>query len=166
MNDMGLTVKQQRFVECYDGNATQSALQAGYSPRTAAFIGAENLKKPQIKAAIAERESAASSVRVATRIERQAFWTRIMDDEEVDLRDRLRASELLGKSECDFVEKIALDAKVGVSCDVELEALLAADPESRRLLAANGASAALSGESLKSPQIATSASGALRSSSA
>ena len=133
---MGLTVKQQRFVECYDGNATQSALQAGYSPRTAAFIGAENLKKPQIKAAIAERESAASSVRVATRIERQAFWTRIMDDEEVDLRDRLRASELLGKSECDFVEKIALDAKVGVSCDVELEALLAADPESRRLLAA------------------------------
>ncbi len=130
---MKLTVKQQRFVEVYSGNATQAALEAGYSPRTAAFIGAENLKKPQIKAAIAERESAASSVRVATRIERQTFWTRIMNDEEADLRDRLRASELLGKSECDFVEKISLDAKTEMSCDVDTAALLA-DPESRKLL--------------------------------
>jgi chromatin remodeling complex protein RSC6 len=40
--------KQKCFVAAYEGNATQAALKAGYSKKTAAFIGAENLKKPQI----------------------------------------------------------------------------------------------------------------------
>jgi len=132
---MALTAKQQAFVEAYDGNATQAALKAGYSPRTAAFIGAENLKKPQIKEAIAERNAPASSARIATREERQAFWTGVMRDSAEKTQDRLRAAELLGKSECDFVEKISLDAKTEVSCDEGLEALLK-DPESRKMLAA------------------------------
>lgn len=56
-----LTPKQERFVEEYliDLNATQAAIRAGYSPRTAKEIGAENLTKPNIRAridqAIAER---------------------------------------------------------------------------------------------------------------
>lgn len=46
-----LTAKQQRFVEEYliDLNATQAAIRAGYSARTAAVIGEENLRKPDIK---------------------------------------------------------------------------------------------------------------------
>jgi phage terminase small subunit len=50
-----LTAKEHRFVEEYqvDFNATQSALRAGYSPRSARSIGAENLTKPDICAAIA-----------------------------------------------------------------------------------------------------------------
>jgi len=49
-----LNTKQQRFVEEYliDHNATQAAIRAGYSKRTAGSIGEENLKKPEIKAAI------------------------------------------------------------------------------------------------------------------
>ena len=49
-----LTPKQQKFVEEYlcDLNATQAALRAGYSVKTAMAIGAENLKKPQIHAAV------------------------------------------------------------------------------------------------------------------
>jgi phage terminase small subunit len=39
------------------GNATQSAIKAGYSKRTAKAIGAENLAKPDIAAAIAEAQS-------------------------------------------------------------------------------------------------------------
>lgn len=52
----GLTAKQQRFVEEYivDMNATQAAIRAGYSARTAEVIGYENLNKPQIADAIAE----------------------------------------------------------------------------------------------------------------
>ncbi len=40
-----LTPKQQRFVEEYliDLNATQAAIRAGYSEKTANEIGAENL---------------------------------------------------------------------------------------------------------------------------
>lgn len=121
---MGLTAKQQAFVEAYDGNATQAALKAGYSPRTAAFIGAENLKKPQIKEAIAERNAPASSARIATREERQSFWTHVMRDPDEDMRNRLKAAELLGKSECDFAERVE------VSGEMDIGVLF--DPEKRR----------------------------------
>ena len=49
-----LTTKQQLFVDEYiiDYNATQAALRAGYSERTARSIGQENLTKPDIENAI------------------------------------------------------------------------------------------------------------------
>lgn len=53
-----LTDKQKRFIEEYliDLNATQAAIRAGYSERTAYSIGEENLKKPEIKRAIDEAQ--------------------------------------------------------------------------------------------------------------
>ena len=49
--------KQRAFVEEYliDWNATQAALRAGYSERTAYSIGHENLSKPEIADAIKRR---------------------------------------------------------------------------------------------------------------
>lgn len=49
-----LNAKQQRFVEEYliDLNATQAAIRAGYSVKTAKEIGCENLTKPNIQEAI------------------------------------------------------------------------------------------------------------------
>ena len=120
---MALTTRMRAFVEAYCGNATEAALKAGYSPRTAAFIGAENLKKPQIKEAIAEREKISSESRIADRQERQSFWTQVMRDPDEDMRNRLKAAELLGRSECDFVEKVelkgTLEATLGVVFDSE-----------------------------------------------
>lgn len=51
---MALTAKQQRFVDEYlkDLNATQAAIRAGYSKKTAASIGQENLTKPEIAKAL------------------------------------------------------------------------------------------------------------------
>ena len=51
-----MTAKQERFVQEYlvDLNATQAALRAGYSEKTARSIGAENLSKPDIEKAIAD----------------------------------------------------------------------------------------------------------------
>ena len=51
-----LTAKQERFVEEYivDLNATQAAIRAGYSEKTARQTGSENLSKPYIQEAIAE----------------------------------------------------------------------------------------------------------------
>ncbi|WP_423454283.1 terminase small subunit [Ottowia sp. VDI28] len=51
---LGLTDKQQRFIEEYlvDLNASQAAIRAGYSPDTAGSIGHENLKKPDIQLAL------------------------------------------------------------------------------------------------------------------
>lgn len=54
-----MTPKQQRFVEEYlvDLNATQAAIRAGYSAKTAGQIGEQNLKKLEIAAAIAEAKA-------------------------------------------------------------------------------------------------------------
>lgn len=48
---MKLTLKQKRFADEYiiSGNATEAAIKAGYSKKTAYSIGDENLKKPEIK---------------------------------------------------------------------------------------------------------------------
>ncbi len=58
-----LTAKQQRFVEEYlvDLNATQAAIRAGYSPKTARKIGSQNLSKLIIAEAIAEAQEARSA---------------------------------------------------------------------------------------------------------
>lgn len=49
-----LTPKQAAFVAEYliDLNATQAAIRAGYSKKTAHVTGHENLKKPEIAAAV------------------------------------------------------------------------------------------------------------------
>lgn len=50
--------KQKLFVDEYliDLNATAAAIRAGYSKKTAAFIGHENLRKPQIQEAIRQEK--------------------------------------------------------------------------------------------------------------
>lgn len=56
---MALTAKQERFVAEYliDLNATQAAIRAGYSVKSARATGAENLTKPDIQAALQEAQS-------------------------------------------------------------------------------------------------------------
>ena len=58
-----LTAKQRFFVDEYliDLNATQAAIRAGYSKKTARFIGCENLTKPNIAAAIAKKKAERSA---------------------------------------------------------------------------------------------------------
>lgn len=58
-----LTPKQQRFVEEYliDLNATQAAIRAGYSEKTAKSVGHENLTKPDIQKAIEEAQEKLSN---------------------------------------------------------------------------------------------------------
>ena len=54
-----LTPKQDAFVKAYllnGGNATQAAITAGYSKKTAQAIGTENLCKPLIKDAIEKHQ--------------------------------------------------------------------------------------------------------------
>lgn len=58
---MALTNRQKAFVEAYLANgfnATQAAITAGYSAKTARFMGSENLTKPNIASLIAERMKA------------------------------------------------------------------------------------------------------------
>lgn len=105
---VALTPKQQRFVDAYDGNGTDAARKAGYKGNdvTLAAVASENLRKPQVAAAIRARESKRTAPHIATRTERQVFWTKVANDPTQKTVDRLRASELLGRSEADFTEKV------------------------------------------------------------
>ena len=57
--DDGLSVKQRAFVTEYllSGNATQAAIAAGYSPKTARQIGAQNLTKINVASYLAEKQA-------------------------------------------------------------------------------------------------------------
>lgn len=74
---MKLTEKQRRFVDYYveTGNKTEAAKKAGYSEKTAASIGDENLRKPAIKAAIDARLKDLEDKRIAKADEVLEFLT-------------------------------------------------------------------------------------------
>ncbi|MDA4663908.1 terminase small subunit [Enterobacter hormaechei] len=60
VDDDGLTAQQRRFVAEYlkDGNATQAAIRAGYSKKSAEQIGYQLLQKTSVAQAIAQQQKA------------------------------------------------------------------------------------------------------------
>ena len=119
--EVALTKRQAAFIAAWDGNATEAAIKAGYSKKSAYSIGSENLKKPEISQAIKERESSRNKLLIATREKRQRFWTRIMEDENADMKDRLKASELLGKSEGDFTDRVEHSGEMELQVNTRAE---------------------------------------------
>jgi len=131
-----LTPKQQAFADYYieTGNATQSALKAGYSKNTARSIGAENLTKPNIKHYIDERMKEIASKRIMGATEALELLTSIARGEIVeevvvstfdgvdkvekipDIRDRQRAAEEILKrytvSDADKLREDMLKAQI------------------------------------------------------
>ena len=104
-----LSPKQKKFVQAYMGNATEAAKIAGYSEKTARSIGQRLLTKDDIQKAIEQREQKQTNKLIATREQRQEFWTKIMYSEEAEMKDRLKSSELLGKSQADFTDKLEVE---------------------------------------------------------
>ena len=132
---MKLTIKQQRFADEYiiSGNATDAAIKAGYSKKTAAVIGAENLIKPNIKSYIDSRLEELQSKKIATQQEVMEYLTSIMrgeykeqilrgvgegvqeiDDIDVGASQRIRAAELIGKRYSMWTDKVDTKMDVGV----------------------------------------------------
>lgn len=85
---MALTQKQRLFVDEYliDLNATQAAIRAGYSKRTAGQIGDENLKKPQIAQAI---KAAMESRNKRAQIDADYVLRRLVEIDQMDVADIL-----------------------------------------------------------------------------
>lgn len=105
-----MTPKQKKFIELYSGNATEAATLAGFSPKTAYSQGQRLLKNVEIVEQIRQRENKYISTIAADRQERQGFWTSLMRNPEERTSDRLKASELLAKSEGDFLERVETNA--------------------------------------------------------
>ncbi|MGN0081141.1 MAG: terminase small subunit [Bacteroides fragilis] len=139
-----MTSKQKRFCDEYliDMNATQAAIRAGFSSKTAGSIGREYLQKPQIKEYIAERMNSKNEELIAKQDEVLRYLTSVMrgkSESEIvviegtgfgssaarrmkknpDEKERLRAAELLGKRYGIYTEKIdqAVDMDLNVTVD-------------------------------------------------
>lgn len=125
----GLTPRQKKFCEVFTGNGTEAARIAGYTGNDNVLgkTAHDLLRNPKVSQAIRERQEMEQRPHIAKRMERQAFWTRVMNDRSEDMRNRLKASELLGRSEADFTDKIDvkdLDRPLKDRSDQELVALL------------------------------------------
>lgn len=101
-----LTPKQKAFADYFlqSGNVTEAARKAGYSEKTAAVIGSENLKKPNVSAYIAERQKQIDDSRIADAAEVQRFYSAVLRGEvkdqfglEASLDTRLAAGRELMK---------------------------------------------------------------------
>ena len=112
----GLTEKQRRFCDEYliDLNATQAAIRAGYSPKTAAAIAAENLTKPKVaenikKTEVIPGEGGSKPTRRTTKKE---------EPKVVEIPARLcdanKAAELLGKRYGLFTDRVDVSGSLPV----------------------------------------------------
>ncbi len=108
-----LTGKMELFCNEYliDFNATQAAIRAKYKENTAYAIGAENLRKPQIKKRISDlindylgTEKDTLRIKVIRELSDIAF----SDTEEIKTNDKIKALELLGKFGVLWTEKIEI----------------------------------------------------------
>lgn len=85
---MKLTAKQKKFADNYikTGNATQSAIDAGYSKKTAKSVGSENLTKPDIKAYIDKKMREIESDRIMGAQEALEFLTNVVRGKELETK--------------------------------------------------------------------------------
>lgn len=141
-----LTPKQKRFVEEYlvDLNATQAARRAGYSEKTAAKIGTENLQKPAIQQVIKARMDRRSRrvnitqdeiVNNLLEIKERCMQSRpvvtprgeqVYDEAgnaiwAFDAKNAIKALELLGKHLAMFTDKIQADTSGAITVKWQTE---------------------------------------------
>ncbi|MEH7308236.1 terminase small subunit [Neobacillus drentensis] len=104
-----LNIKQKQFADFYieTGNATASYLRAGYEAEgNAAEVNASRLlRNAKVKEYIKERNAQLDVEFIADITETKRFWTEIMRNDNADLKDRLKASEYIAKTNGAFVEK-------------------------------------------------------------
>lgn len=137
-----LTKKERQFVNAYDGDGPRSALIAGYSG-TDQYIkrkASELLQNPIIIDAIEYRrkEREATEAVIANREERQKLWSSIMrnkdpyakkevdkygnviepDNINVPIAVRMKAMEMLARSEGDFVDRVEVNNTLTIESEI------------------------------------------------
>ena len=139
-----MTAKQRRFCDEYliDLNATQAAIRAGYSKKTAYSIGIENLNKPELKKYIDSRMAEKESELIADQDEVLKYLTAVMRGQtqaEVvvvenigdymsqartmqkapDEKERLKAAELLGKRYGLYTDRVEQEVDMELNITVD-----------------------------------------------
>ena len=139
-----LNARQKRFVTEYliDMNATQAAIRAGYSKKTAYSQGQRLLKHVEIKSQLLKKKQEIQDKNIATikdieeflslsmmgEIEEEVLLTVgsgdgysevVKEKKEISVRDRIKAAELLGKRHAMFTEKVQQDLDMNLTVSID-----------------------------------------------
>lgn len=124
-NKNGLTQKQENFVFEYlkSGNATEAAIKAGYSKKTAYSIGEENLRKPVI---VAEIDRSRQKVIEKHSIDVDWLINQLKENHEIarelcEISNSNKALELIGRTKVvsAFEKEVQAEVNIHQSKDVK-----------------------------------------------
>lgn len=112
-----LKERHRKFVENYmqnGGNGVEAARAAGYrgTNKALASRAAELTHRPEVQAAIQTRVD--NDPAVSTRQDRQRWWTEVMRDQRVGMKERIEASKLIARAQGDFVDRKEVSVNGGV----------------------------------------------------
>lgn len=135
---MALKGKRERFCIEYSktGNAKLAYMRAGYkykNENVAKSLGSRMLSKDDVKQRLKELSEEVKNENIASIQEIQEFWTKVLRNEEVEqvvgmteggpfrmskdcnIKDRIKAAELLGRVNGLFLDKVEVTGNVPVT---------------------------------------------------
>lgn len=105
-----LTEQQKKFADYYigTGNATEAYKRAGYKGKgnVAEAAASRLLRNVKVMGYIEQRNKQLESDRIADMEEVKQFWTETMRNNENELKNRLKASEYIAKTNAAFLDKV------------------------------------------------------------
>lgn len=112
-----LTSRQAAFCRQYVKgiSATEAARRAGYSESYANREAGKLVDKPQVIAEIERLTAEIASPDIADAKERHTFWTTVLRDSGQEMAHRIKCSELLGKAQGDFVERVQQTGNIAIT---------------------------------------------------
>ncbi len=94
------------------GNITQSALKAGYKESYAESLACRILDRPEVIEYKEKVQEKINSEKIADVREIQEFWASVLRDKGIEIKDRLKASEYIAKTNAMFSEKIQISGAI------------------------------------------------------
>lgn len=120
-----LTDQQKKFADYYieTGNASESYQRAGYKAKgnVAESAASRLLRNVKVLTYIEQRNKQLGSNRIADMEEVKEFWTNTLRNDKVDLRERLKASEYIAKTNAAFIEKREVDASMTITIEGDVK---------------------------------------------
>ena len=114
---MKLNARQKSFCEFYvaSGNATESAIKAGYSEKYTNKNVSKIRQNTAVQEYIKELQEKAKTNRIMTAVERREFLTEVIKNGNEKLQDRLKALDILNKMDGEYIEKMQLSGQVNTN---------------------------------------------------
>ena len=122
-----LTPKQEQFAQAIalEGMSYSDAYRSAYdikkmSDKTVNEKASRLKDEDKIRARIKELRDEVDTPKIISAQKRKEWLTAVINDPEVDINARLRASDQLNKMEGEYVQKVETELKNAVSIHIEL----------------------------------------------